>query len=100
MSPPGTSLDLLAPPPKPPIIHVYTRRPTTQTQDTTIAHSPASPDTTVFDDTNNYEELQDDRPYNLRDRSTIPPIDRFGYPRIGSVIPEPSNYQEAAGSPE
>jgi hypothetical protein len=44
--------------------------------------------------------LQDDRPYNLRDRSTIPPIDRFGYPRIGSVITEPSNYQEAAGTPE
>ena len=100
ISPPETSLDLLAPPPKPPIIHVYTRRPTPQTQATPIAHSPASPDTTVFDDTNNSDELQVNRPYHLRDHSTIPPIDRFGYPRIGSVITEPSNYQEIAGIPE
>jgi hypothetical protein len=92
ISPPETSLDLLAPRPKPPIIHVYTHRPTTQTQATPIAHSPASPDTTVFDDTNNSDELQVDRPYHLRDRSTIPPIDRLGYPRIGSVITQPSNY--------
>jgi hypothetical protein len=92
ISPPETSLDLLAPHPKPPIIHVYTRRPTTQTQATPIAHSPASPDTIVFYDTNNFDELQVDRPYHLRDRSTIPPIDRLGYPRIGYVITEPSNY--------
>jgi hypothetical protein len=57
----------------------------------------ASPDTPVFYDTNNSDELQIAQGYNLRDRTTIAALDRYGYPRAAAVIVEPTTYQEAAG---
>jgi hypothetical protein len=77
-----------------PITRVYTRRPTNPP----LVLSPlASPDTPVFYDTNNSDELQVAQRYNLRDRTTIAPPDRYRYPCSAAVIVEPTTYQEAAG---
>ena len=46
------------------------------------------------------DELQAGPRYNLRDRSTIHPKDKYGFPRVNALVHEPVTYQEAAGIPE
>jgi hypothetical protein len=79
-----------------PITRVYTRRPTNPPP-VPVPSPLVSPDTPVFDDTNNSDELQVAQRYNLRDRTTIAPPDRYRYPCSAAVIVEPTTYQEAAG---
>src|SRR6185369_8039605 len=69
--------------------------------------SSASPDAPVLDGSDNIEEsraisdeLQAGPRYHLRDRTTIEPPDKLGFPRVSAVIVEPSTYQEAARIPE
>ena len=100
-----------APPPplsKPPITHVYTRRPRHPIDIPPSSALPStSPDAPVITDTNNIDEshaISDESQvgprYNFRDRSTIEPPDKLGFPRAAAVINEPSNYHEASGIPE
>ena len=103
-TPSTTSTPPPPPPSKPPITHVYTRRRTGLTPSPT---SSASPDTPVLDGSDIIEEshaisdeLQAGPRYHLRDRTTIEPPDKLGFPRVSAVIVEPSTYQEAARIPE
>jgi len=45
-------------------------------------------------------ELQANRRYNLRDRATIGPADKLGFPRVNAIAAEPSTYKEASVIPE
>ena len=94
-----------APPPlspsKPPITKVYIHRPK---EPSPHPLSSASPNTPVCDDSNNideshviFDELQASPRYNLRDRATIGPADKYGFSRVNAVVHEPSTYQEASG---
>jgi len=67
----------------------------------------ASPNTPVLDESNNIDEshvISDESQvgprYNLRDRTTMEPPDRLGFPRVSVVLAEPSTYKEASGVPE
>jgi len=67
----------------------------------------ASPNTPVLDESNNIDDSHviSDEPqvgprYNLRDRTSIEPPDRLGFPHVGAVLAEPSTYNEASGVPE
>jgi hypothetical protein len=66
----------------------------------------ASPDEPAADSSNNNiddshaDELQVASRYNLRDRSTIHPVEKYGFPHVHVVVDEPSNYQEASRIPE
>jgi len=69
--------------------------------------SKASPDDPVADVSNVAnesqalsDELQVGPRYNLRDRSTIGPADKYGFPSVNAVVDEPSTYQEASSIPE
>ena len=93
------------PPPssKPPVTQVYTRRPRVPPSDP----PSASPNTPVLDESNNIDEshvISDESQvgprYNLRDRTTMEPPDRLGFPRVSVVLAEPSTYKEASGVPE
>ena len=93
------------PPPssKPPVTQVYTRRPRVPSSDP----PSASPNTPVLDESNNIDEshvISDESQvgprYNLRDRTTMEPPDRLGFPRVSAVLAEPSTYKEASGVPE
>ena len=93
------------PPSKPPITKVYTRRPKAPTEPPSTPPSSVTPD--IFNDSNTLSESHDasDEPqvgqhYNLRDRTTIEPPDKLGFPRVSAVIGEPSSYHEAANIPE
>jgi hypothetical protein len=60
----------------------------------------ASPDTDhVPDSCTNNNEFNDvfNQGYRLRDCGTIEPPDRYGFPRAGVAIVEPTTYQEASG---
>src|SRR6185436_5884501 len=68
---------------------------------------PSSVTPDIFNDSNTLSESHDasDEPqvgqhYNLRDRTTIEPPDKLGFPRVSAVIGEPSSYHEAANIPE
>jgi len=87
------------PPSKPPIIQVYNRHLTI------LQPNPdsASPDISIFEDSNNideshdiFDELQAGPQYNLHDRSTIGPTDKYGFPHVNATVDEPSTYQEAS----
>jgi len=66
----------------------------------------ASPDEPAVDASNNNiddshaDELQVAPRYNLRDRSTIHPVEKYGFPHVHAIVDEPSNYQEASRIPE
>jgi hypothetical protein len=77
---------------KPPIIQTYIRR--------SRSIPTAGPDTDPVPDscTNNYESNDVfNQGYRLHDRGTIEPLDRYGFPRVGMAIVEPTTYQEASG---
>jgi hypothetical protein len=91
-----------SPPRHPPITKTYSRRPKHP-----IPTSSASPDApSLADFTNNDEscaisdETQVGPRYNLRNRATIEPPDKFGFPRASAVVDEPSTYQEASSISE
>ena len=72
------------PPSKPHVTQVYTRRPRVPPSDP----PSASPNTPVLDESNNIDEshvISDESQvgprYNLRDRTTMEPPDRLGFPR-------------------
>jgi hypothetical protein len=80
---------------KPPVIQIYICR--------SRSIPTASPDTDHVPDsyTNNIEShVVFNQGYRLRYRRTIQPPDRYGFPRAGVAIVEPSTYQEASGIPE
>jgi hypothetical protein len=67
----------------------------------------ASPNEPAIDEPNTIDEssiisseLQVGPGYNLRDRSTICPAYKYGFPHVNAIIDEPSTYQEASHIPE
>jgi len=66
----------------------------------------ASPDEPAADASNNniddshVDELQVAPRYNLQDRSTIHPGEKYGFPQVHAIVDEPSTYQEASQIPE
>jgi hypothetical protein len=77
---------------KPPITQTYIRH--------SCSIPTAGPDTDTVPDscTNNTESNGVfNQGYRLRDRGTIEPPDRYGFPRAGVAIVEPTTYQEASG---
>jgi hypothetical protein len=97
----------LPPPSKPPITQVYTCRPKGPIDPSSTPTTLASPDDPVADVSNVAnesqalsDELQVGPRYNLRDRTTIGPADKYGFPCVNAVVDEPSMYQEAANIPE
>ena len=110
--PPSPSAPTSPPPPhsfsKPPITRVFSRRPKTLTHLPSSSTTSASPDEPIVDDSNNNtidessivsDELQVGPRYNLRDRSSIHPADKYGFPHVNAIVDEPSTYQEAACIP-
>jgi hypothetical protein len=92
ITPPSTSTSSSTYSSKPPIIQTYIRR--------SRSIPAAGPDTNHVPDscTNNYESNDVfNQGYRLRDRGTIEPPDRYGLPRAGVAIVEPTTYQEASG---
>jgi hypothetical protein len=94
ITPPSTSTSSSSYSSKPPIIQTYIRR--------SHSISTAGPDTDpVPDSCTNHNESNDvfNQGYHLRDRGTIEPPDRYGFPRAGVAIVElePTTYQEASG---
>jgi len=98
-----------SPPPqsKPPITQVYTHRPKGPTDPSSTSTTLASPDDPIVDVSNVAnesqalsDELQVGPRYNLRDRTTIGPADKYGFPCVNAVADEPSTYQEACRIPE
>lgn len=88
---------------KPPITRVYSRR---SSELPSSSPTMASPDEPAADASNNniddshVDELQVAPRYNLRDRSTIHPEEKYGFPQVHAVVDEPSTYQEASQIPE
>jgi hypothetical protein len=66
----------------------------------------ASPDEPAADasndniDDSHVDELQVAPQYNLQDRSTIHPGEKYGFPQVHAIVDEPSTYQEASQIPE
>jgi hypothetical protein len=60
-------------------------------------HSPNS-SPTVDDPSSRIDPPPSSPPYHLRDRSTLPIPDRYGFPKVG-VLCEPSSYQEVVNIP-
>ena len=60
----------------------------------------ASPDAPAVDVFTNIDESQVGLRYNLRDRATVKPPDKYGFSRVNAVIDEPSSYKEAFCIPE
>jgi hypothetical protein len=92
ITPPSTSTSSSSYSSKPPVIQTY------------VHHSRsipmAGPDTDpVHDSCTDNNESNDvfNQGYRLRDRGTIEPPDRYGFPRAGVAIVEPTTYQEASG---
>jgi hypothetical protein len=80
---------------KPPVIQTYIRR--------SCPITTTSPDTYPDEDscTNNTESCNVfNQGYRLRDRGTIEPLDRYGFPLAGVAIIEPSSYREASAIPQ
>lgn len=106
------------PPCKPPITRVYTRRSANNPPPPSSPPSMASPDAPVLADSNdpNESQVEPSAPiladsnapdesqigpsYNLRDRTTIQPPDKLGFPRVSAIVDEPSTYHEASLIPE
>jgi hypothetical protein len=85
----------------------YTRRPKDPTVLPPHLSSSASPATPVLDECNNidesnaiFDESQVTPRYNLRNRNSIEPPDRLGFPCVIAVIAEPSTYREASIVPQ
>jgi hypothetical protein len=92
ITPPSTSTSSSTYSSKPPIIQTYIRR--------SRSIPAAGPDTDPVPDscTNNFESNDVFyQGYRRRDRGTIEPTDRYGFPRAGVAIVEPTTYQEASG---
>ena len=60
----------------------------------------ASPDAPAVDVFTNIDESQVGLRYNLRDRATVKPPDKYGFSRVNVVIDEPTSYKEASCIPE
>jgi hypothetical protein len=69
----------------------------------------ASPDEPTVADSNNntidessivIDELQVGPRYNLRDRISIHPAYKYGFPHVNAIVDEPSTYEEASHIPE
>jgi hypothetical protein len=88
------------PPCKPPVTRVYTRRSANNLEPPSSPPSLASPDAPVLVDPNTPDESQVPPSYNLRDRTTIQPPDKLGFPRAIAILDEPSTYHEASLIPE
>jgi hypothetical protein len=92
ITPPSTSTSSTSSSSKPHIIQTYIRR--------SRSITTAGPDTDpVPDSCTNNSESNDvfNQGYRLRDRGTIEPPDRYGFPRTAVAIVEPTTYQEASG---
>jgi hypothetical protein len=94
---------------KPPITRVFSHRPKNLTHLPSSSTTSASPDEPVVVDSNNNtidessivsDELQVGPQYNLQDRSSIHPADKYGFPHVNAIVDEPSTYQEASRVPE
>jgi hypothetical protein len=95
ITPPPTSTPPQSYSSKPPITQTYIRRPRSTTT--------ASPNDNPVADTctnNDDSHVVFTRGYHLRDCGTIAAPERYGFPRAGAVIVEPSSYKEASGIPE
>ena len=88
------------PPCKPPITRVYTRHSANNLPPPSSPPSTASPDPPVLVDANAPDESQIGPRYNLRDRTTIQPPQKLGFPCAGAILDEPSTYHEASLIPE
>jgi hypothetical protein len=94
ITPPSTSTSLSPYSSKPPVIQTYIH--------CSRSIPTANPDTDpVPDSCTNNTESHDvfNQGYHLRDRGTIEPPDRYGFPQAGVAIVEPSTYQEASRIP-
>ena len=96
---------------KPPITRFFKRRPKIPTDFSSSSTTSVSPDEPAIDTSNaninethivsdDIDELQAGPRYNLRDRSTIHPEDKYGFPNMNAVVSKPVTYQEAASIPE
>jgi hypothetical protein len=88
---------------KPPITRVFSRRPSQLPSSSPTVASPDEPAADAPDnniDDSHVDELQVAPRYNLRDRSTIQPAEKYGFSHVHAVVDEPSNYQEASCIPE
>ena len=80
---------------KPPVIHTYSRRlldsspPVELPSDVSSPAEPSSVDDSLS---------QPSSHYNLRDRSSLKPLDRYGF--AGTVFSEPATYHDAICHPE
>jgi hypothetical protein len=74
-----------------PVIDVYTNN-----DDSPVV----SYDLQIVDGSQFAHVLPNHQGYHLRDRSTIEPLDRYGFLSVAAVIVEPSNYHEASGNHE
>ena len=73
------------PPCKPPITRVYTRHSANHLESPS-SPSSASLDAPVFVDSNATDESQVGPSYNLRDRTTIQPPNKLGFPRASAIL--------------
>ena len=79
---------------KPPVTQVYVRRrTTTSTESPSSSPTLASPDAPAVDVFTNIDESQVGLRYNLRDRATVKPPDKYGFSRVNAVIDEPTSYK-------
>jgi hypothetical protein len=91
ITPPSTSTSSSSYSSKPPVIQTYIRR--------SCSILAVGPDTDHVPNScpdNNESNDVFNQGYRLRDRGTIEPPDRYGFPRAGVAIVEPTTYQEAS----
>jgi hypothetical protein len=98
ITPPLPPATPLPPPPhsfsKPPITHVFSRHPKNPNQFPSSCTTLASLDEPVVDDSNNTtdessivsDELWVGPRYNLRDRTTVCPADKYGFPHVNAIV--------------
>jgi hypothetical protein len=80
---------------KPPVIHTYSRRlqdPSPPVESPSDVSSPA--ETSSVEDS--FPQISSH--YNLRDRGSLKPVDRYGF--AGTVLSEPATYHDAICHPE
>ena len=83
--PPNDPPPIPSPPCKPPITRVYTRHSANHLESPS-SPSSASLDAPVFVDSNATDESQVGPSYNLRDRTTIQPPNKLGFPRASAIL--------------